>query len=97
VLVLWGLAFGAVQAASPLAPRWLDQATVWSSSLQAHYVHPPQPHEPGSAPDQTGGFRTDLSAVKLTVGKARAVAKGASLRPEGMPASASASANSPSP
>jgi len=29
--------------------------------------------------------------VKFTVGKARAVAKGASLRPEGMPASASAS------
>ena len=25
---LWGLAFGAVQAASPLALRWLDQATV---------------------------------------------------------------------
>jgi len=28
VPVLWGLAFGAVQAASPLALRWLDQATV---------------------------------------------------------------------
>ena len=26
--VLWGLAFGAIQAASPLALRWLDQATV---------------------------------------------------------------------
>jgi hypothetical protein len=26
--VLWGLAVGAVQAASPLALRWLDQATV---------------------------------------------------------------------
>ena len=26
--VLWGLAFGALQAASPLALRWLDQATV---------------------------------------------------------------------
>ena len=28
VPVLWGLAFGTIQAASPLAPRWLDQATV---------------------------------------------------------------------
>ena len=28
VPVLWGLAFGAVQAASPLALWWLDQATV---------------------------------------------------------------------
>jgi hypothetical protein len=28
VPVLWGLAFGAVQAALPLALRWLDQATV---------------------------------------------------------------------
>ena len=26
--VLWGLAVGAIQAASPLALRWLDQATV---------------------------------------------------------------------
>jgi hypothetical protein len=26
--VLWGLAFGAIQAASPLAIWWLDQATV---------------------------------------------------------------------
>jgi hypothetical protein len=26
--VLWGLAFGALQAASPLAVRWLDQATI---------------------------------------------------------------------
>ena len=26
--VLWGLAFGAIQAASPLALWWLDQATV---------------------------------------------------------------------
>lgn len=26
--VLWGLAFGAIQAASPLVLRWLDQATV---------------------------------------------------------------------
>lgn len=25
---LWGLAFGGIQAASPLALRWLDQATV---------------------------------------------------------------------
>ena len=25
---LWGLAFGAIQAASPLALRWLDQATL---------------------------------------------------------------------
>src|SRR2546429_5058324 len=28
VPILWGLAFGAIQAASPLALRWLDQATV---------------------------------------------------------------------
>jgi len=28
VPVLWGLAVGALQAASPLALRWLDQATV---------------------------------------------------------------------
>ena len=28
VPVLWGLAFGAIQAASPLALWWLDQATV---------------------------------------------------------------------
>jgi len=28
VPVLWGLVFGAIQAASPLALRWLDQATV---------------------------------------------------------------------
>ena len=28
VPVLWGLAFGAIQAASPLAFWWLDQATV---------------------------------------------------------------------
>jgi hypothetical protein len=28
VPVLWGLAFGAIQAASPLALRWIDQATV---------------------------------------------------------------------
>jgi hypothetical protein len=26
--VVWGLAFGGIQAASPLALRWLDQATV---------------------------------------------------------------------
>jgi hypothetical protein len=31
--VLWGLAFGAIQAASPLALRWLDQATVQSLLL----------------------------------------------------------------
>jgi hypothetical protein len=30
---LWGLAFGAIQAASPLALRWLDQATVQSLLL----------------------------------------------------------------
>jgi hypothetical protein len=30
---LWGLAFGAVQAALPLALRWLDQATVQSLLL----------------------------------------------------------------
>ena len=28
VPALWGVAFGAIQAASPLALRWLDQATV---------------------------------------------------------------------
>jgi hypothetical protein len=28
VPVLWGLVFGAIQAASPLAIWWLDQATV---------------------------------------------------------------------
>ena len=28
VLILWGLAVGAIQAASPLLLRWLDQATV---------------------------------------------------------------------
>src|SRR2546430_761223 len=28
VPVMWGLAFGVIQAASPLALRWLDQATV---------------------------------------------------------------------
>ncbi len=33
--VLWGLAFGAVQAASPLALRWLDQATVQALLLCA--------------------------------------------------------------
>src|SRR5439155_19962826 len=33
VPVLWGLAFGAIQAASPLALRWLDQATVQSLLL----------------------------------------------------------------
>src|SRR4029453_11443834 len=32
---LWGLAFGAIQAASPLALRWLDQATVQSLLLAA--------------------------------------------------------------
>ena len=31
--VLWGLAFGAIQAASPLALRWLDQAIVQSLLL----------------------------------------------------------------
>ena len=31
--VLWGLAFGAIQAASPLALWWLDQATVQSLLL----------------------------------------------------------------
>lgn len=31
--VLWGLAVGAVQAASPLAFRWLDQATIQSVLL----------------------------------------------------------------
>src|SRR5689334_16021387 len=31
--ILWGLAFGAIQAASPLALRWLDQATVQSLLL----------------------------------------------------------------
>ena len=33
VPVLWGLVFGAIQAASPLALRWLDQATVQSLLL----------------------------------------------------------------
>lgn len=31
--VLWGLGVGAIQAASPLALRWLDQATVQSLLL----------------------------------------------------------------
>ena len=31
--VLWGLIFGVIQAASPLAFRWLDQATVHALSL----------------------------------------------------------------
>jgi hypothetical protein len=35
VPVLWGLAFGAIQAASPLALRWLDQATVQALLLAA--------------------------------------------------------------
>jgi hypothetical protein len=33
--VLWGLVFGALQAASPLALRWLDQATVQALLLAA--------------------------------------------------------------
>ena len=33
VPVLWGLAFGAIQAASPLALWWLDQSTVQSLLL----------------------------------------------------------------
>ena len=33
VPVLWGLAFGAIQAASPLALRWLDPATVHALSI----------------------------------------------------------------
>ena len=33
VPILWGLVFGAIQAASPLALRWLDQATVQSFLL----------------------------------------------------------------
>ena len=33
VPILWGLAFGAIQAASPLAFWWLDQATVQSLLL----------------------------------------------------------------
>ena len=33
VPVLWGLAFGAAQAASPLALRWLDPATVHALSI----------------------------------------------------------------
>jgi putative intracellular protease/amidase len=39
--VLWGLAFGAIQAASPLALRWLDQATVQAlllSLIAAVYI-----------------------------------------------------------
>ncbi len=31
--VLWGLAFGAAQAATPLALRWLDPATVHALSI----------------------------------------------------------------
>jgi hypothetical protein len=33
VPVLWGLAFGVMQAASPLAVRWLDSATVYALEL----------------------------------------------------------------
>jgi hypothetical protein len=33
VPVLWGLVFGAAQAASPLALRWLDPATVHALSI----------------------------------------------------------------
>jgi len=36
VPVLWGLAFGAIQAASPLVIWWLDQATVQALLLEAH-------------------------------------------------------------
>lgn len=35
VPILWGAAFGAVQAALPLALRWLDQATVQALLLAA--------------------------------------------------------------
>ena len=35
VPALWGVAFGAVQAALPLALRWLDQATVQALLLAA--------------------------------------------------------------
>ena len=41
VPVLWGLAFGAIQAASPLALRWLDQATIQAlllSLIAAVYI-----------------------------------------------------------
>jgi hypothetical protein len=41
VPVLWGLAFGTIQAASPLALRWLDQATVQAlllSLIAAVYI-----------------------------------------------------------
>jgi hypothetical protein len=31
--VLWGVVFGAIQAASPLGFRWLDPATVYALSL----------------------------------------------------------------
>jgi hypothetical protein len=33
VPVLWGLVFGLIQAASPLAMRWLDAATVYALEL----------------------------------------------------------------
>jgi hypothetical protein len=33
VPVLWGLLFGVMQAASPLAARWLDHATVYALEL----------------------------------------------------------------
>jgi hypothetical protein len=33
VPVLWGLVFGLMQAASPLAARWLDPATVYALEL----------------------------------------------------------------
>ncbi len=41
VPVLWGLVFGAIQAASPLALRWLDQATVQAlllAFIEAVYI-----------------------------------------------------------
>ena len=33
VPIMWGLIFGAIQAASPLAARWLDHATVLALEL----------------------------------------------------------------
>jgi hypothetical protein len=62
VPVLWGLAFGAIQAASPLAIWWLDQATVQALllaliaaiTLSSSYepARAIAGHVPGAAPRQ---------------------------------------------
>jgi hypothetical protein len=49
VPVLWGLAFGAIQAASPLAIWWLDQATV-----QALLLALTEPYRTSPAPNTSG-------------------------------------------